>query len=292
MTPYPEWLHILAWAYLSLSFLCGLIIIADEFRRPQKMMIMNFVWPITALYFGPAALWGYFKSGPKLTTQHQQKMKQEIQAELQREKMAVVADREAVLHRRGADVRAAKAESPGGEGESGESGPSREQIAVSVSHCGAGCMLGDISAEWWVFLMGLTFAGGDFQTRILLDFLLAWSFGILFQYFTIVPMRGLSFGKGVLQAFRADTLSIVTFQIGLFAWMALTYFVIFPSPHLHPTGAVFWFMMQVGMILGYFTSYPANIFLLKAGWKEKMPQYKPEMKKKMRQQQAREPRAA
>jgi hypothetical protein len=28
--------------------------------------------------------------------------------------------------------------------------------------------------------------------------------------------------------------------------------------------------MQVGMILGFFTSYLANSFLLKAGWKEKM----------------------
>jgi hypothetical protein len=30
-------------------------------------------------------------------------------------------------------------------------------------------------------------------------------------------------------------------------------------------------MMQIGMIVGFFTSYPANLFLLKTGWKEKMP---------------------
>ena len=299
MTPYPEWLHILAWAYLSLSFLCGLIIIADEFRRPQKMMIMNFVWPITALYFGPAALWGYFKSGPKLAVQHQQKMEQEIQAELQREKMRRAPEGKTGVQADGTDAERLKVMSGGKPessaqrpGETMESGPSREQIAVSVCHCGAGCTLGDISAEWWVFAMGLAFAGGDFQTRILLDFLLAWSFGIVFQYFTIAPMRGLSFGKGIIQAIRADTLSIVAFQIGLFAWMALTYFVVFPGPHLHPTEAVFWFMMQVGMILGYFTSYPANVFLLKAGWKEKMPRYKREMKMNMRRQQAGEPKAA
>lgn len=74
--------------------------------------------------------------------------------------------------------------------------------------------------------------------------------------------------------------------------MALTYFVMFPGPHLHPSDAVFWFMMQVGMIFGYFTSYPANIFLLKSGWKEKMPQYKPEMKKKMRKEQEQQQQAA
>jgi len=270
MTPYPEWLHILAWAYLSLSFACAAIMIIDEFRRPQKMMIMNFVWPIAGLYGGPVVLWGYFKSGPKLTKKHHEQMMQEIQAELEREKVS------GIQQMTGPEA----------------SGPSREQVAVGVSHCGAGCTLGDIGSEWWVFLMGLTFAGGVFETRILLDFLLAWSFGIVFQYLTIAPMRGLSLGKGLVQAMRADTLSIVTFEMGLFGWMALTNYVFFPDPHVHPTEAVFWFMMQVGMILGFFTAYPANIFLLKSGWKEKMPQYKPEMKKKMRRQQLQEHRKA
>ena len=271
MTPaYPEWLHIVAWAYLSLCFLCGAIMIVDELRRPQKMMIMNFVWPITVLYGGPVALWGYFKSAPKMTKQHMQQMKQEIQTELQRE---------AANGRRKSKDRS-------------EAGPSREQVAIADTHCGSGCTLGDIGAEWWVFAMGLTFAGGEFQTRLVLDFVLAWSFGIIFQYLTIAPMRGLSFGKGLMQAVRADTLSIVSFQIGLFAWMALTYYVFFPSPHLKPTEAVFWFMMQVGMILGFFTSYPVNIFLVKSGWKEKMPQYKHEMKTKMREEQSEQQQAA
>jgi hypothetical protein len=39
MRPYPEWLRILSWAYLSLSFLCVAIIIIDELHRPQEMMI-------------------------------------------------------------------------------------------------------------------------------------------------------------------------------------------------------------------------------------------------------------
>ena len=171
--------------------------------------------------------------------------------------------------------------------------PSREQVAVATTHCGAGCTLGDIGAEWWVFALGLTFAGGTFATRLVLDFLLAWSLGVVFQYFTIVPMRALPFGKGVLQAMRADTLSIVSFQMGLFAWMALTYYVIFPGPHLQASEAVFWFMMQVGMILGFFTSYPVNRFLTSKGWKEKMPQSKQEMKRNMwEEQQRRTKRAA
>ena len=68
MLPYPGWLHVLSLAYLSVCFLCAAIIIIDELRRAQKMWIMNLVGPITALYFGPAALRGYFRSGLNLNT--------------------------------------------------------------------------------------------------------------------------------------------------------------------------------------------------------------------------------
>ena len=35
--------------------------------------------------------------------------------------------------------------------------------------------------------------------------------------------------------------------------------------HANPTEPVFWFMMQIGMTIGFFTSYPANIWLVKKG---------------------------
>lgn len=60
----------------------------------------------------------------------------------------------------------------------------------------------------------------------------------------------------------------------MFAWMALSCFVLFPEPRrIHPNMAVFWFMMQIAMVVGWATSYPANVWLLRNGWKEKMPQY-------------------
>ena len=77
--------------------------------------------------------------------------------------------------------------------------------------------------------------------------------------------------QGLVSAIRADTLAIIAFEIGVFAWMTFAHYVLFPRPHLQPTDAVFWFMMQIGMIVGSFTSYPANLFLLNTGWKEKMP---------------------
>jgi hypothetical protein len=95
----------------------------------------------------------------------------------------------------------------------------------------------------------------------------AWLFGIAFQYFAIKPMRSLSVKQGLIAPIKSDTLSILTFEIGLFGWMALTFFVFFHHPHLGPTQAGYWFMMQIGMILGFFTSYPMNRWLIKAGFR-------------------------
>jgi hypothetical protein len=35
-----------------------------------------------------------------------------------------------------------------------------------------------------------------------------------------------------------------------------------PAPHLNVSDPVFWFMMQIAMVLGYVTSYPADAWLL------------------------------
>jgi hypothetical protein len=134
--------------------------------------------------------------------------------------------------------------------------------------------LGDAIAENIVPLFGLIFAG-VFGSRLVIDFALAYLFGIVFQYLTIAPMRNLSFGAGLRAAIKADTISISAFELGMFGWMALVYFVFFPNPHLHPAEAVFWFMMQIAMIVGWATSYPANIWLIKKGFKEKMPKSVP-----------------
>ena len=57
----------------------------------------------------------------------------------------------------------------------------------------------------------------------------------------------------------------------MFAWMAIVYYWLFPSSHLDVTMAVYGFIMQIAMILGFFTAPPANAWLIQKGWKEKMP---------------------
>jgi hypothetical protein len=48
-------------------------------------------------------------------------------------------------------------------------------------------------------------------------------------------------------------------------------FALFPAPHhLMPDSVAFWFLMQVGMMIGFVSSWPANVWLLKRGIKVPM----------------------
>ncbi len=61
----PLWLTVISWVSLGVAILCAAPILHDLFGRGyrQHMWIMEAVWPITALYFGPLALWAYFRWG-------------------------------------------------------------------------------------------------------------------------------------------------------------------------------------------------------------------------------------
>jgi hypothetical protein len=141
---------------------------------------------------------------------------------------------------------------------------------VGATHCGAGCMAGDIISDSALYLLGATaLLGSTLLTSYVFDFAIAYLLGIVFQYFAIVPMRQLSPGAGIRAAVKADTLSLIAYQIGMYVWMAIYQKLVF-HPHLEANSPVFWFMMQIGMIAGLATTYPMNWFLIKAGIKEKM----------------------
>jgi hypothetical protein len=227
-------LEILAIICLCLGGLCALIILWDLLAgHKQQMWIMNVVWPVTALYAGPLALWGYFTAG-RLST------------------------RRAV-----AEAKERNEEPPG------KKKPFWQMVALGVTHCGSGCTLGDIVAEWSVFAFPITLFGMKIFGSWTVDYIAALAFGIVFQYFTIAPMRGLSLGPGLIQAAKADFLSLTAWQVGMYGWMAIATFGIF-GHELEKNDPLFWFMMQIGMLLGFLTAYPVNWWLLRAGIKEKM----------------------
>lgn len=75
-------------------------------------------------------------------------------------------------------------------------------------------------------------------------------------------------GGGTKEAVKADTLSLTAFQVGLCGWMAVRQLLLFPDEALHPNHPTFWFLMQVGMMLGFATAYPMNLWLIKRGIEE------------------------
>lgn len=219
----PVWLEIVGWVSLALAGISALWIVADIYLggRRQSMRVMEVVYPVTALYWGPVALWFYRRHGRARA-------------------------------RQGADS------------------PRWAVLARAVSHCGAGCTLGDIIAEWLVVALGLTIAGTALFADFAMDFAWAWALGIVFQYFSIVPMRDdLGPLAGLWAAIKADTLSIVAFQIGLFAGMAIYQTLIWSHP-LPKDTASYWFLMQLSMVLGFFTALPVNAWLVRSGVKESM----------------------
>jgi Domain of unknown function (DUF4396) len=146
----------------------------------------------------------------------------------------------------------------------------RVAVAISVSHCGAGCTLGDIVGAWLVLALGWELLGLALPAEYVVDFTLAFLIGIAFQYLSIAPMRGLGLADGIKAALKADTLSLIAFEIGLFGWMAVMQLVLFSDPHLRPDHAAYWLLMQVGMTLGFVTAYPVNVWLIRRGIKEAM----------------------
>ncbi len=220
-----ERIELVAQLFVLVSILCAVAVMVDIVRRPQKMWIMNLVWPITALYGGPLGLWLYWRIGRRKS-----------------------------LHE-----------------ESGMDGSHKPFWAVALTgstHCGAGCAVGDFLGEWLVYAAGFALLGSALLGKYVAAFALAYLFGIFFQYFSIAPMRGLGLWSGLLAAIKADTLSLVAYEVGMFGWMAVTQKLLFPG--LEPTSWTFWVMMQVAMVLGLVTAFPVNWWLIKRGVKEAM----------------------
>lgn len=228
----PVWLRVLSWVAIATGLVCAGWIAFDigGHRRRQQMRIMEVVWPVTALYSGPLAVAAYRRLGRPMSPRWRDEH----------------------------DVDEPP-ERPGWAG-----------VATGVSHCGAGCTLGDLLAEWLVFALGVTIAGLALWPEYLGDYTAALVLGILFQYFAIAPARGLGVRAGLREAAKADVLSLTAFEVGLFGWMALTQLVFFRSPHLSAGHATYWFMMQVGMMVGVVTAWPANAWLIRRGVKEAM----------------------
>ncbi|WP_402463403.1 DUF4396 domain-containing protein [Isoptericola aurantiacus] len=237
----PSGLVAVASVLVALGLLCAAWIAVDVARRPQPMGVMNVVWPVTALFGSLVWTAAYLRWGRA----------------------------------------ARRAEQGGGHHHDGDGPPMAVSVFTGTSHCGAGCMLGDLLVEWLVVLLpAVAILGGYdwlFTDKIfavwVLDYVAAFAIGIAFQYYAIAPMRGLGLRAGLRAAVKADALSITAWQVGMYGTMALVQLWILPDllgGRAAVTTPVFWAAMQVAMVVGFATSYPVNWYLIRAGVKERM----------------------
>ncbi|MEN3791948.1 DUF4396 domain-containing protein [Fulvimarina sp. MAC3] len=243
----PDWLHLLSIALILTGLASFLILLAIVIYRPQHMAVMNFVWPITGLYAGPLALWGYFRYGW-----------------LAREDIARAAmERDEPMPHK-------------------EKTPFFASVGKGTTHCGAGCSIADIIAETIAYLFPVVavYFGYEilFSEKIfavwIFDYVLALIIGIAFQYASIKPMNpDMSPGKALAAAAKADILSLTAWQVGMYGFMAFAHFLIFGAVigvAINPSMPEFWASMQIAMICGFFTAYPVNRWLISKGLKERM----------------------
>lgn len=182
----PIWLHEVAFACLVVGIVCSILIAIDLVNHPQRMWIMNIVWPINGLFGTVMTLLLYYRFGR-------------------------LAARDA-------------SERSSGKKET----PFPVMVAKGAMHCGAGCTLGDIVAESLVLAFPAIAIWAGWKTLFsekmsaiwVVDYLFAFVLGMAFQYFTIKPMRDLSPRVGIVQAVKADTLSLTAWQVGMYGGLS------------------------------------------------------------------------
>lgn len=220
---------------IAAFFICSGIgiavwIIYDLSRHKQSMKIMNAVWVLSALWGGYFVLWAYNKFG-----------REQIQMKM--------------------DDRSMMMESPRSFWQS---------VSLSAFHCGAGCTLADILGEWITYCIPVHINGNLLLGSWVLDFILALIIGVYFQFYAIREMEKISVSQGLFRAFKADFFSLTSWQVGMYGWMAVVYFIFFKGISVEKDTWLFWFMMQIAMFFGFICAYPMNVLLIKSGVKKGM----------------------
>jgi len=116
-----------------------------------------------------------------------------------------------------------------------------------------------------VVLSGLTLFGIDLWALIAVIGVLATALLFVFEYFLSTAQgRGVASRAGVGVALLIALVTVLAFDVGMGGWMILLHFSGLMPP---PTDVAFLFLMQIGLVLGLVTGYPAVAWLVGRGTK-------------------------
>lgn len=221
----PGWLTPVSWFFVALAALSAVVILVDIAFRGyrQRVGAMNAIWPMTALYLGPLAVWAYYRwgrpSSPKWQGEHRKTPQKALSAA------------------------ALTGGTPGG----------------------AASTIGHFIGVPLILLTGITIAGLDLWAMIAAVAIIATA--VLFAYeffFSTVPARGLSGAQGLVVAAFIAFATVLAFDVGMGGWMLFLAFGWVMPP---VTDVTFYFLMQIGLTLGFLTGYPMVRLLVQRGVK-------------------------
>lgn len=276
---------------MALGALSCAYIAWDQRRRPiPAMPVMQWVWPINALWAGPLAIWAYrslgvgrlpvVKSGERRATTGDMVNMPDGEMGIGKPEALHPTDGQGDMVHEGKTISdrhaaAALEGMPGmddGMADRGMAGhasrPFWQSVVTGTLHCGAGCTLADLIGPWLFRLFPFIILGRAMYGEWTLDYVLALIIGVGFQYAGLASMTRQRGAALWWQAFKVDFLSLTAWQVGMYGWMAIAMFRLVGP--MEPDSSLFWFMMQISMACGFVTAYPMNHWLIRSGIKTAM----------------------
>lgn len=239
----------------------------DVLTHPNRAMpVMNWVWPLAALYFGPFGALIYVLLSGRRTAPGRVHVAPALPPApaMEHEEAAELAP----------PMRAAEAPAthpPAGAAMSGMDDPLWMRSLRSSTPCMAGCALGDLVAMVAIQGLGWRPFGGGATGEVVLGAMLAFLFGLfIFQALSVMAERRLGLIAGLSIALRADLLTIA----GYLAGQVPTLYALWGSVGATAAGAGMGPMslvaMHASMAVGFITTYPVNYWLVASGVKHGM----------------------
>jgi FtsP/CotA-like multicopper oxidase with cupredoxin domain len=140
--------------------------------------------------------------------------------------------------------------------------PLWKQGVGSTIHCVAGDATGIILAAAITALLGL-----PMWIDLIVEYIAGFAFGLfIFQSLFMMRMMGGSYWENVRKSFLPEFISMNFMMAGMAPVMS---FLMMGSDMraMEPTELLFWGVMSLGVMAGFATAYPANVWMVKRGLK-------------------------
>lgn len=135
-----------------------------------------------------------------------------------------------------------------------------EDAATAVLPGGGASAVAHLIAVPFVVAMGWTIAGLAMWPMIIIIAILVTALLALYERIASRTLTGSTRGLSLGAALIAAVTTVAAFDVGMVGWMLLLHF---NDAMPAVTESTFWFLMQIGVVIGLVTGYPAVKWLLR-----------------------------